>query len=1131
MISTNNTFYKIVFASTLMAFAVCFAYVSTVRAADVQISDDGKTLIKYPEAKADEVYYVPDGVETIASEAFMNCASIRSIVIPEGVTTIGDKAFYGCRKLETISLPSSLTSLGEQAIYENDSLTGIYVDYNSAFSSIGGVLCSKDGKTLIKCPEALPNIEYYGVPKGVERIEKQAFANCRELKDLGLSEKTNEIDPEAFLGCVNLRRLSVPRGNEFFRSDSALFSKDRTVLVKYPPALKGVKYVVPKGVTEVAADAFDGCSQLETIELPETLEKIGARAFAGCSQLKTLTIPESVTSISDGAFEAPFAVKAHKGSYAERYAKEKNIKFETISEEEDVASTFRLSDDGKIVYRYVGKGRKATIPDGVEVIQGAVFNPPPSGSRPQEGVSLLKTIVIPKSVKEIQGVRFFEACCSLEKIEVAEDNPYFRSIDGVLFSKDGKTLISVPAKLGKDVYVAPDGVETIGPFAFEYSPMSNDSSLSSVVLPKSVKKIGNGAFYGCSSLTSIVLPEGVLEIGGSAFAYCKSLTTFAVPKSVKTIGDGAFMHCSSLKTFDVPETVEELGEGAFTGCSSLTAINVDENNPNYRTIDGFLCTKDGKTLIGFPLGIDEDSLRIPEGVVRIGSSAFCGCASLKTVVLPDSVEEIGFNAFNFCAALETIKLSKNIETIGHSAFANCASLKKIDLPESCSSLGSAVFMGCKSLNSIVVPNGVKRIESFAFSNCDSLTLLELPESIEWIEYSAFPLNDSLTVRAPEGSYAEQTIKERREERKKDDARRFGYDISSDGKVFQRLTKNHYTLSIPDGVETIAARAISGQGTLTKIDIPASVAEIGEDAFENCPQTKSIDVAENNANFRSIDGVLFTKDGKELVKFPGGHANREYVVPDGVETIRKGAFCYCPFVKSIVIPASVQSIDVGEFQFDSSLGTVDVAEDNANYRSIDGVLFSKDGKTLIRYPQRRNNPSYAIPSGIVSVDGPGFSGTDELKTVVVPESVEKIEAAQFLNCRSLTSIFVAENNANYRSIDGSLFSKDGKTLIKCPCGTESDSFAIPQGVETIGKQAFASCHWIQAIVLPDGCKKIEADAFYNCSKLTKIVIPGSVESIEEEALTNVKNRPTICARAGSHAEQIAKQSNLDFEPLD
>ena len=1127
MISTKNTFLRLVLATTFaIATHWAFCFVAFAQSADgkspeYKLSVDSRVFEKFSENEGGfDSFTVPDKVRTIGAGAFQSARKLKKIVLPESVDAIEDGAL-DCPSLETID------------VAEN----------NSSFRSINGILFSKDGKTLIKCPEAYAFVSNYLVPDGVERIEKRAFANCRKLRVIELPAETKEIGSGAFEGCSELICFGVRPDNPYFYAGDSflsgnngtnlLFSKDRKVLLKYPAGHKADKYVVAGFIKEIADGAFEGCSLVKTIEIKDGVEKIGFRAFEGCSSLESLIVPDSVATIANDAFDnnSQLVVRAYKGSYAERYAKEKNIKFETISEEDDVASTFRLSADGKILYEYIGKGRKATIPDGVEVIQGSVFNPPPSGSRPQEGVSLLKTIVIPKSVKEIQGVRFFEACRSLEKFDVAEDNPYFRSIDGVLFSKDGKTLISVPAKLGKDVYVAPDGVETIGPYAFESSPLSNDSSLSSVVLPKSIKKIGNGAFYGCSSLTSIALPEGVLEIGGSAFSYCKSLTTFIVPKSVKTIGDGVFMHCSSLKTFDVPETVEELGEGTFAGCSSLTAINVDENNPNYRTIDGFLCTKDGKTLIGFPLGIDRDSLRIPEGVVRIGSSVFSGSKSLKTVVLPDSVEEIGFDAFNFCAALETVKLSKNIEKIGPRAFAHCASLKEIDLPEGCSSLGSAVFMGCKSLTSIVVPNGVKRIESFAFSGCDSLTLLDLPESVEWIEYSAFPLSDSLTIRAPEGSYAEQAIKERREERKKDDARRFGYTVSSDGKVFQRLTENHYTFSIPNGVETIAAGAFSGQGTLTKIDVPASVSEIGEDAFENCPQTKSIDVAENNANFRSIDGVLFTKDGKELVKFPGGHANREYVVPDGVEIIRKGAFCHCPFVKSIVIPASVQTIDVGEFQFDSSLGTVDVAENNANYRSIDGVLFSKDGKSLIRYPQRRNNPSYTIPDGVVSIVGPGFSGTDELKTVVVPESVKKIEAVQFLNCRSLTSIFVAENNANYRSIDGALFSKDGKTLIKCPCGTESDSFAIPEGVETIGKTAFASCHWIQAIVIPDGCKKIEADAFYNCSKLTKIVIPGSVVSIEEEALTNVKNRPTICACAGTYAEQIAKQLNLDFEPLE
>ncbi|MBQ9812875.1 MAG: leucine-rich repeat domain-containing protein [Thermoguttaceae bacterium] len=832
---------------------------------DVQFSDDGKTLIKYPETKADEVFYVPDGVETIASEAFMNCASIRSIVIPEGVTAIGDKAFYGCRKLETIALPSSLKSLGEQTIYENDSLTGIYVDYNPVFSSIGGVLCSKDGKTLIKCPEALRNIEHYSVPKGVERIEKYAFANCRQLSGLGLSEETKEIDPEAFVGCLSLRSISPGQGNQFFLSDHALFSKDRTVLVKYPPALKQVNYDVPKGVKEIVDDAFDGCSQLETIKLPETLEKIGARAFAGCSRLKTLTIPENVSSISDDAFNSTSSVRAHKGSYAERYAKEKNIKFETISEEEEIASTFRLSADGKILYEYIGKGKKATIPNGVEAVGGFTFDLRASGNDPRGDFSMLKTIVIPKSVKQIKGG--FQSCYSLESIEVAEDNPSYRSIDGVLCSKDGKTLLWAPSSPKKEPFVVPDGVEVIGSRAFE-----GHGRIKSVVLPDSVKIIDDGAFMFCDSLESVELSKNLETIGRDAFYFCRSLKKIVLPKSVKTIRDGAFSHCSSLETCDVPETVEELGNGVFTGCSSLKSFNIPEDNPTFNVIDGFLCSKDGTMLLGAS-EVGETCL-IPDGIVRIGPGAFSGC-NATSIVFPDTVKEIGVEAFVGCSLLSRIELSKNLEKIGDRAFASCSSLKTINIPDSCQEIGFAAFNGCAALSSFVVPKGVKKIGDFTFSGCSALTELIVPKGVEQFGREAFRGCSSLKkVVLPEGF-------------KEIGSGAFHECLSLEEVVF------------PESVEVVEGGAFHSCKSLKTFVWPQSVKEIASFTFVNCSSLENVVLPDN---LEKLGDRVFLQCA----------SLKSIVVPKGVKKIEEFAFAECPSLKTVTLLGNVESIDPKAF---------------------------------------------------------------------------------------------------------------------------------------------------------------------------------------------------------------------------
>ncbi|MBQ9812878.1 MAG: leucine-rich repeat domain-containing protein [Thermoguttaceae bacterium] len=542
----------------------------------VLFSKDGKTLVRRSETNAADVYFVPEGVESIGSGAFLNCASLKSIVMPEGVKTVGDFAFYGCCSLETVALPASLEKIGESAFLNNDALTSFDVaDGNASFRSINGVLFSKDGKTLIKCPDAYVPISGYGasvyyVPDGVEEIGEKAFANCRRLEHIKLPAGVKRLGTDAFAGCSRLKSINCEPLDKFlfWQGGEVLFSNRGTVLVKCPPGIEKDSYVVDGRVAEIADGAFEDCVFLKTIEIKDGVEKIGFKAFAGCSSLESLILPDSVTTIPCDAvfFDSKLVVRARRGSYAERYAKENNLAFEPIPDEFDVASTFQLSVDGKILRGYVGKGKKATIPEGVEIVDRYVFDSSSinlSGMKPRGEFSSLKTIFVPKTVKQIDTD--FSACRSLETIEVDEDNPYYRSIDGALYSKDGKTLIGVPARPGAEKFVVPDGVEVIGAYAFK-----SHNRLKTVVFPKSVKAIGNGAFTSCSLLEKIELPKNVEKIGLYAFSDCRKLERIAMPKSVKEIGvsvdDGSSPSSS-------PKIVEPIKKNnAFAGCDFLTIV-------------------------------------------------------------------------------------------------------------------------------------------------------------------------------------------------------------------------------------------------------------------------------------------------------------------------------------------------------------------------------------------------------------------------------------------------------------------------------------------------------------------------------------------------------------------------------
>ena len=229
---------------------------------------------------------------------------------------------------------------------------------------------------------------------------------------------------------------------------------------------------------------------------------------------------------------------------------------------------------------------------------------------------------------------------------------------------------------------------------YKYFTTSNDiigvytfsgcSSLTSVNIPSSVTRIGDGAFSGCSSLTSINIPSSVTEIGDWAFKGCTSLTNIDIPSSVTKIGKDTFYKCNSLTSVNIPSSVTEIGEWAFQSCSSLTNIN------------------------------------IPSSVTRIGDGAFSGCRSLTSVNIPSSVTSIGMSVFSSCSSLTSVNIPSSVTKIGKNVFQYCTSLTSINIPSSVTEIGDKAFSNCKGLKSIYVfSENVPTIGTGAFDGCDS----------------------------------------------------------------------------------------------------------------------------------------------------------------------------------------------------------------------------------------------------------------------------------------------------------------------------------------------------------------------------------------------------------------------------
>ena len=375
-------------------------------------------------------------------------------------------------------------------------------------------------------------------------------------------------------------------------------------------------------VTTIADSAFQDKQRITSITVPNSVTYIGDLAFYDCDNLTSVTIGNNVTIVGYNAFASCQSLE--------------EIYFNAMDPKEFGYDTFG-SDDRRPI-----------------------------------------RLIIGKNVKYLPPCLLFEAMYpapTFVEIIVDSDNSYLKSVDDVLYTTDGKTLLLYPKAKESNSFVIPYGVTSIG----------------------------NEAFASCYGLTSITIPTSVTSISDYAFSGCRSLTSIIIPDSVATIGAFAFYECTRLTNVTIGNSVTSIVDHTFSGCDILTNIAVDENNTAYKSIDGNLYSKDGKTLIQYAIGKSESVFIVPNGVAYIGDYAFSGCNSLTNVVIPDSVTTIGNWAFYGCSSLTSIAIPDSVTDIESNAFYSCdnltiyceASSKPIGWSTYWKSSNCHVVWGCK----------------------------------------------------------------------------------------------------------------------------------------------------------------------------------------------------------------------------------------------------------------------------------------------------------------------------------------------------------------------------------------------------------------------------------------------------
>lgn len=308
-----------------------------------------------------------------------------------------------------------------------------------------------------------------------------------------------------------------------------------------------------------------------------------------------------------------------------------------------------------------------------------------------------KSLTVCKISTTVQDIseKIFSTYDSLESIEC--DSDYFKSIDGVLFTADYKTLVRYPPKKNGTDYVIPDSVVNIRSCAFR-----NCEFLENIILPNSLTRIGEEAFLPCCDLEEIILPE-----------------------SIRILENKAFQDCSKLKSIKLPNQISSIASSAFNGCWDLKGIECD--SPLFKSIDGVLFTADFKTLVCYPQGKGCDNYVVPDSVTNIAENAFSSFVSpwtadsCKRITLPKSINEITDTTFKHHESLKWIECdNEHYKSIDGVLFtADCKTLvyyprgredSQYIIPDTVTKIENRAFASNSYLRKIIVPKG--RMEDF-----------------------------------------------------------------------------------------------------------------------------------------------------------------------------------------------------------------------------------------------------------------------------------------------------------------------------------------------------------------------------------------------------------------------------------
>ncbi len=730
----------------------------------------------------------------IGSNAFMGCVQLNGFVVPYSVAILGENVFSGCGNLNKVTFNSNfITVLPRGTFYNCKNLTELTLP---ELTEIGAEAFYNNYKLSLN--EELCNLNAIGANLTV--IDDRAFGGCASLQNWTFTSKLNSLGEGVFENCRNLSEIVFEEGFAVNCIKNRMFYGCT--------ALENVN--LPEVVTHLGDCAFEGCESLTEIGITEACESIGAYAFKN-TKISNFAIGKNVLFIGKGVFDgvktlSMVTVVDKNGWWA---SSSDQVELTAVNELQFrtgnlIAMWFKQNANKNVCHKDI------FVMDGNNIVDVTEF-----------GASVTRVVV----EKSVEGIGL-GVLAKLENVSVLE----FEDVNGWKLNSEPLTDLTI----GETVTDITNLVNLNSEFAFVRKGifvMDGDAIIGltelgkeqvSIVVPNSVREIGENAFLGAHNLKNLYFNYSVYKIGVGAFADCVNLETieFADGNYWQKNADGVLVDVNFTDASVIKNSLVNESECQYVRKNLFV---VEGNKLVSLTSVGFVF--DGTLII--PCVVEQicdnscmegnfTKLVIGNSVVQIGNKAFKDCFNLEQIDLngADGLVTIGEEAFLNCAKLKTLAGGlKDVEQIGSWAFGNCA-VTSVELGEKVSHVGGYAFSGSK-VESVAVNTLVNVFTSEGlFSNCHNLKTVNLCENVTSLASDSFNSCISLT------------------------------SINLNNVTFIGRGCFAYCESITEFVglnklKEIGELAFNGCVSVTKVELSEGLTKIGKNAFANCVKLTSI----------------------------------------------------------------------------------------------------------------------------------------------------------------------------------------------------------------------------------------------------------------------------------------------------